>query len=90
METAYHAAFKVMLLPPFFSQDPLGLRSHITRGSSSLSQGVSCFPGESGASGRECGPVAPVGTSWDVRVVLRGSARVCVALKGHKTQLIRK
>lgn len=60
-QTAYHAAFKVMFLPPFFSQDPLGLRSHITLGSSSLSQGVSCFPGESGASGRERGPLAPVG-----------------------------
>lgn len=60
-KTAYQAASKVTFLPPFFSQDPVGLRSHITLGSSSLSQGVSCFPGESGASGRESGHVAPVG-----------------------------
>lgn len=77
-------------LPHFFSHDPLGLCSHIILGFLSASQGVSCFPGESGASGRERGPVTPVGrTLYEVSVVLRFSACVCVALKGYKAQLIR-
>ena len=61
-EATHHTAFQtILLLLHLLSHDPLCLRSHIALGFTRQCQGVSVFPGESGTSGRERGPVAPAG-----------------------------
>lgn len=71
-EATYHAALQtILLLLHLLSHDPLRLGSHVALGFSGRCQGVSIFPGESGASGRECGPVSPAGRAeQEVTVVL--------------------
>lgn len=71
-EATYPAAFQtILLLLHLLSHDPLGLRSHVALGFSGWCQGVSNFPGESGARGRERGPVTPAGRAeQEVTVVL--------------------
>ena len=70
----YHAALQtILLLLHLLSHDPLRLRS---LGFSGRCQGVSVFPGESGASGRECGPVTPAGgAEREVTAVLTAELR---------------
>lgn len=59
-KATYHTAFQTILLfLHLLSHDPLCLHSHVALGFSGRCQRVSFFPGESGASGRECGPVTP-------------------------------
>lgn len=59
-KATYHTAFQTILLFfHLFSHDPLCLHSHIALGFAGRCQRVSIFPGESGTSGRECGPVTP-------------------------------
>lgn len=61
-KATYHTAFQtILLLLHLLSHDPLGLRSHAALGFPGWCQGVTNFPGESGARGRECGPVTPAG-----------------------------
>lgn len=73
----HHTAFQAILfLLHLLSHDPLCLCSHIALGFTHQCQGVSIFPGESRASGRECGPVTPAGRAdQEFTVVLTAGLR---------------